>query len=295
MTSPNTTTADTITSTASKRKHTPTDDHPSPAAASDHASKKPKTEPSAVNVDTDKPPATETATTTTTPSDKKGPTPKKPRKKKRKNKGLKKKLAKMNADVEKGTSADPASTAEKKKAVTVSEKTMTQRVLNSQYLNEWSSNRLEWKFQKGRQNWLLKHLYSEDDVKEEDFKLALKYIKGLPFGAARQITLDKAKALSQTKLKSSEDSAPTDAVEKKPPKREKKKKTDDSSDDDEEGADETSAKASNTEDAKEEPNSILKNKEAAESQPAVTEAMVKRAKKVIKTLASEQILHTKGE
>jgi hypothetical protein len=84
--------------------------------------------------------------------DKKGPTPKKSQKRKRKTKGMKKRMQKNKKE---GESSDGKSSKEKD-GEEDGVKKMEARVLNRMYLSEWSTNRLEWKFQKSRQNWLIK-------------------------------------------------------------------------------------------------------------------------------------------
>lgn len=54
------------------------------------------------------------------------------------------------------------------------------------YLNRYYTNRAEWKFNKNRETWILKHVLSENDIpREYDIALA-KYIHGLQGTSARE-------------------------------------------------------------------------------------------------------------
>ncbi|XP_060696796.1 uncharacterized protein C7orf50 homolog [Hemiscyllium ocellatum] len=62
------------------------------------------------------------------------------------------------------------------------------------YLKSWSKERKNWKFQKTRQTWLLKHMYDRTKISDKHFARLLKYLNGLK-GKAREETIQKAEAL----------------------------------------------------------------------------------------------------
>ncbi|XP_028826250.1 protein cholesin isoform X2 [Denticeps clupeoides] len=63
-----------------------------------------------------------------------------------------------------------------------------------QYLRCWHANRDEWRFQKTRQTWLLRHMYDPDQVADDIFSVLLLYLEDLR-GAARDLTVQKAESL----------------------------------------------------------------------------------------------------
>ncbi|XP_043567818.1 uncharacterized protein C7orf50 homolog isoform X1 [Chiloscyllium plagiosum] len=62
------------------------------------------------------------------------------------------------------------------------------------YLKSWSKKRKNWRFQKTRQTWLLKHMYDRNKLSDKHFARLLKYLNGLK-GNAREETIQKAEAL----------------------------------------------------------------------------------------------------
>jgi len=66
----------------------------------------------------------------------------------------------------------------------------------SAYLQAWESRNegSGWRFNKANQIWLLKHCYDSKQVPKEDFAILLKYLEGLQ-GAARERTVEEAKAI----------------------------------------------------------------------------------------------------
>ncbi|XP_062617726.1 cylicin-2-like [Saccostrea cucullata] len=66
--------------------------------------------------------------------------------------------------------------------------------LASEYLHQWANNRESWKFQKVRQVWLLKHMYSENKVINEDFAVLLSYLDGMK-GRSREVTVEQAEKI----------------------------------------------------------------------------------------------------
>ncbi|XP_059509910.1 uncharacterized protein C7orf50 homolog isoform X1 [Stegostoma tigrinum] len=63
-----------------------------------------------------------------------------------------------------------------------------------EYLTRWSKKHKDWRFQKTRQTWLLKHIYDYHKISDKHFTMLLKYLNGLK-GNAREVTIQKAEAL----------------------------------------------------------------------------------------------------
>lgn len=74
------------------------------------------------------------------------------------------------------------------------EKSAKARNLSIEYLRLWKRDRGSWNFQKVRQVWLLKNMYNEEKLTEEDFGIMLEYLEGLS-GIARKTTVDKAEKI----------------------------------------------------------------------------------------------------
>ncbi|XP_061168127.1 uncharacterized protein LOC133177052 [Saccostrea echinata] len=91
----------------------------------------------------------------------------------------KKKKRNEGTDQTDETSSDPEQKADK---------------LASEYLHQWSNNRESWKFQKVRQVWLLKNMYSENKVTKEDFTVLLSYLDGMK-GRSREVTVEQAEKI----------------------------------------------------------------------------------------------------
>lgn len=68
--------------------------------------------------------------------------------------------------------------------------------LASEYLKQWSDDRKNWKFQKVRQVWLLKHMYKQDQVTDDDFEILLLYLDGLK-GKSREVTVKQAEDIME--------------------------------------------------------------------------------------------------
>ncbi|KAJ1677639.1 hypothetical protein EV182_005744 [Spiromyces aspiralis] len=68
-----------------------------------------------------------------------------------------------------------------------------------EYLSKWKHNRSEWKFQKARQIWILKHVYKPQHVPDELFGLAIEYLESIK-GGARKL----AKQYAKDHIKSAE-------------------------------------------------------------------------------------------
>lgn len=68
--------------------------------------------------------------------------------------------------------------------------------LASEYLKQWSNDRKTWKFQKVRQVWLLKHMYIQDQVTDDDFDILLLYLDGLK-GKSREVTVKQAEDIME--------------------------------------------------------------------------------------------------
>ncbi|KAJ2862967.1 hypothetical protein GGH94_003934 [Coemansia aciculifera] len=52
------------------------------------------------------------------------------------------------------------------------------RAAAHQYLQQWSTDRGSWKFNKARQLWIIRHLYLETQVPADIFELAIQYLDG---------------------------------------------------------------------------------------------------------------------
>lgn len=65
------------------------------------------------------------------------------------------------------------------------------------YIRLFKSNPTEWKFQKNKQNWILKQMWNSEKVPKEEFDICKKYILKLT-GAARKVTLEKAHEILKT-------------------------------------------------------------------------------------------------
>jgi hypothetical protein len=63
-----------------------------------------------------------------------------------------------------------------------------------EYLQLWDTDRVQWKFNKNRQVWLLQKMFHPSSVDRHAFKILLKYLEGMN-GAARQTTLAQAQAI----------------------------------------------------------------------------------------------------
>ncbi|KAJ3086867.1 hypothetical protein HK100_008552 [Physocladia obscura] len=115
-------------------------------------------------------------------------TTEKQKKKKRKNKGMK---AKMNRKAAKENKERQA--REERIARGEPEKLPTPKQLASKYLKDWQVDRINWKFQKGRQLWVIRNVFDTDALSKEDFKIAVEYFEEMPTGNARTILLEKTK------------------------------------------------------------------------------------------------------
>ncbi|RMX44450.1 hypothetical protein pdam_00010057 [Pocillopora damicornis] len=56
------------------------------------------------------------------------------------------------------------------------------------YLHTWFNNRQHWNFKKVRQVWLLKNMFDQEQISNENFGILLKYLEGLE-GAAKEKTI----------------------------------------------------------------------------------------------------------
>ncbi|KAJ3367247.1 hypothetical protein GGF31_007665 [Allomyces arbusculus] len=62
------------------------------------------------------------------------------------------------------------------------------------YLHEWKANRAAWRFNKNKQVWLLKHLYTRNKIPDSAFAIAVEYLEDLR-GVARTRAFDEAKRI----------------------------------------------------------------------------------------------------
>jgi hypothetical protein len=58
-----------------------------------------------------------------------------------------------------------------------------------EYLLHWKSKDKNWKFQKAKQNWIVRNLYS---MEKDLFKISIKYLKA---GSVKPFIIDNAKAI----------------------------------------------------------------------------------------------------
>ncbi|XP_033750847.1 protein IFH1-like isoform X2 [Pecten maximus] len=72
------------------------------------------------------------------------------------------------------------------------------------YLKTWSEDKVNWKFQKVRQVWLLQHMYDDSKVPNTDFDRLLLYLENLK-GKAKEATLDKASKIIEAEDSSSDE------------------------------------------------------------------------------------------
>jgi len=66
------------------------------------------------------------------------------------------------------------------------------------YLRQWKKHRTEWKFQKHRQIWLLRHMYDVQKITEKKFRWLLAYLADSK-GKSREKTIDDAKTYLDNK------------------------------------------------------------------------------------------------
>ncbi|TGZ73280.1 hypothetical protein CRM22_001613 [Opisthorchis felineus] len=55
-----------------------------------------------------------------------------------------------------------------------------------EYLHTWNTDQEHWKFRKNQQTWLINHVFNPRLIPRPEFRIFLRYVKGL-FGSARQI------------------------------------------------------------------------------------------------------------
>ncbi|XP_067345431.1 uncharacterized protein C7orf50 homolog isoform X2 [Channa argus] len=72
------------------------------------------------------------------------------------------------------------------------------------YLTCWAENRIQWKFQKTRQTWLLQHMFDSEKIPDDHFSILLCYLEGLR-GGARDTTVQKALGLIKESGQAPED------------------------------------------------------------------------------------------
>ncbi|KAJ3286742.1 hypothetical protein HDU79_006267 [Rhizoclosmatium sp. JEL0117] len=193
-------------------------------------------------------------------------------KKKRKNKGAAKKMKKKEERLKL-----EAKLKEERIASGGPEKLPTPREQAAQYLQQWSTDRTAWKFQKSRQLWILRHLLDTWNISDDNFKIALKYCKDLPEGNARTVTLAEMKEVIVKGVTAT--------------------KTDDANEDEEEG-EKPAAKAETEEkkDAGNEKEEKKKKKKKVKSDKGdgtsksnkITQEMYDRAWKLVKALEKKE-------
>lgn len=75
------------------------------------------------------------------------------------------------------------------------------------YLHTWFNNRQHWNFKKVRQVWLLKNMFDQEQISDENFGILLKYLEGLE-GAAKEKTIK----IAEQRLDSGEGGSEQDTV-----------------------------------------------------------------------------------
>merc|ERR1712098_35068 len=75
-----------------------------------------------------------------------------------------------------------------------------------QYLQQWNSDRENWKFEKCRQIWLLHNAYEKTKISEELFPVLLKYIASIK-GGMRNMTINIANKKLEEEDKDTDDKA----------------------------------------------------------------------------------------
>ena len=65
-----------------------------------------------------------------------------------------------------------------------------------EYLHQWQNDRKNWVFKKVRQVWLLKHIYHDALMTDENFSVLLEYLEGLK-GQSRDATVKEAETILQ--------------------------------------------------------------------------------------------------
>ncbi|XP_022800263.1 uncharacterized protein C7orf50-like [Stylophora pistillata] len=75
------------------------------------------------------------------------------------------------------------------------------------YLHTWHYKRQHWNFKKVRQVWLLKNMFDQEEISNENFDILLKYLKGLE-GAAKEKTIK----MAEQRLDSGEGGSEQDTV-----------------------------------------------------------------------------------
>merc|ERR1712038_556612 len=89
------------------------------------------------------------------------------------------------------------------------------------YLHNWKNNRSEWKFQKKRQTWLLKHMYDTKTVSDDDFNVLLEYMTPLQ-GLSRTLTLQQAEGYATVHDSNASDSEESEDESQEEKSKEKK-------------------------------------------------------------------------
>ncbi|KAJ3232016.1 hypothetical protein HDU81_003343 [Chytriomyces hyalinus] len=205
------------------------------------------------------------------------PTEEQKKKRKRKGKGMAKKLQKQ----EERTKAE-AKLREERVAKGLPETLPSSKQLAAQYLREWSTDRLSWKFQKARQLWVLRHLLDTDNIAPNDFTIAVKYCKELPAGTARTMTLERAQqVVAEGLYKASQSEVPEEegANESDKKKEEETEVTEKDSADVKDNQDGAAKEPTDTKGKKK------KGKAAKEPKEKLTEEVLKRARKIVKALS----------
>ncbi|KAI9278999.1 hypothetical protein BDA99DRAFT_554592 [Phascolomyces articulosus] len=128
---------------------------------------------------------------------------KKDKKEKKEKKSSKKEKKELIKEKEEVTTSETNSKEEKKKKKEKKRKAREDEDAESnkkpkiyvpdgiQYLRTFHSDKNEWKFKKMSQVWCLQHMYDENVMKEDDFKIMLDYMKDMK-GQARTKTLREA-------------------------------------------------------------------------------------------------------
>ncbi|XP_015929049.1 cholesin isoform X3 [Parasteatoda tepidariorum] len=86
------------------------------------------------------------------------------------------------------------------------------RKLAIDYLHSWNSSRETWTFKKNLQTWLLKNIFSTEDIEEKDFEILLNYVIDLKGQARSRLSDECENVIKSFEEKTEEDMSDEDLV-----------------------------------------------------------------------------------
>lgn len=194
---------------------------------------------------------------------------------------------------ESGETAKPAKPAKKPKLPKSERPPKTHELDQLAYLRQYAEDRENWKFSKQKQNWILKHMFT--DINDDKYsKPLIDYIGGLQ-GSSRNWVIDDAKELIKSwndfmkeDIKNKEEEADSEAKQADEESSKQPTTQEESSEKDtKEKEPETDGKDENQPPKKKAKNSPAP-KEPVRKIP--TEKMAKRAQEIVKVLTGEHIV-----